>query len=74
MSKKTKVKKIKQKTHKVISKRITRTKKGKKSGKIMMRKAGQDHFNSRESGNTVRNKRKDLNVSKTIIKNINSVS
>lgn len=36
------------------------------SGKIIKRKAGQAHFNSRESGNTTRNKRTDVKVTKTI--------
>lgn len=54
------------KTHKATVKRfkITRNK------KVLRRKAGQDHFNSKESGNTKRNKRKDREVSKTDIKNI----
>lgn len=72
MSKKTKVKKIKFKTHGVIAKRIKRTKKGK--GKIMIRKAGQDHFNARESGKTKRNKRRDGDISKTLEKNINRLA
>lgn len=38
------------------------------SGKIMKRKAGQAHFNSRESGNTTRNKRTDVKVTKTIMR------
>ncbi len=36
------------------------------SGKVMKRKAGQAHFNSRESGNTTRNKRTDVAMPKTI--------
>lgn len=60
------------KTHKAISKRIRRTKKGK--GKLKLRSAGQDHFNARESGNTMRKKRNDRNASKTIQKNINRVA
>lgn len=36
------------------------------SGKIIKRKAGQDHFNSRESGNTTRNKRTDVQLGKHI--------
>ena len=55
------------KTRKVISKRIRRT----KSGKIKIKRGGQDHFNARESGNTTRNKRRDKTVSKTIERNIN---
>lgn len=58
------------KTHKVISKRVRFTKKGRRSGKIKMRKAGQDHFNARESGKTMRNKRSDIDASKTIVNNI----
>ncbi len=44
------------KTHKALSKRVRIT----RTGKVMKRKAGQDHFNSRESGNTTRNKRTDV--------------
>lgn len=59
------------KTHKVISKRVRISKNGsKKKGKITMRKAGQDHFNASESGKTMRNKRRDVNVSSTITRNI----
>ncbi len=43
------------KTHKAMTKRYKVT----KSGKILKRKTGQAHFNSRESGNTTRNKRRD---------------
>lgn len=50
---------MKQKTHKSISKRITIT----KSGKIMKRKGGQDHFNTRDTGKNVRNKRRDDQLS-----------
>jgi ribosomal protein L35 len=49
------------KTHKATAKRVTIT----KTGKVMKRKAGQDHFNSRESGNTTRNKRTDVSMPKT---------
>jgi ribosomal protein L35 len=38
------------KTYKALAKRVKIT----ASGKIIKRKAGQDHFNSRESGNTTR--------------------
>ena len=54
------------KAHKTISKRVKVT----KTGKIMKRKAGQDHFNSRESGNTTRNKRRDISVSTSYDRNI----
>ena len=43
----------KAKTHKATAKRF----KVKKTGKIIKRTDGQDHFNSRESGKTKRNKR-----------------
>lgn len=69
-----KVKKIKKKTHKAISKRITKTKGGKKGGKITKRKSGQDHFNTRESGKITRNKRRDESVSKADQRNIARVT
>jgi len=53
------------KTHKATAKRFTITKK-----KIRRRKAGQDHFNSRERGNTTRKKRRDIETSSTNIKTI----
>lgn len=46
----------KMKTDKAIAKRF----KLKKSGKIIKRTDGQDHFNARESGKTKRNKRSDV--------------
>lgn len=49
------------KTHKATSKRFKIT----KNNKILKRKAGQDHFNSRESGKITRNKRVDLAISET---------
>jgi large subunit ribosomal protein L35 len=52
------------KTHKATVKRFKIT----KNNKVLRRKAGQDHFNSKESGNTKRNKRKDREVSKNIRK------
>jgi len=54
------------KTHKATQKRftITRTK------KIIRRKAGQDHFNARESGVITRRKRRDVNTDKTNIKTV----
>ncbi|MBU0671138.1 MAG: bL35 family ribosomal protein [Patescibacteria group bacterium] len=54
------------KTRKTISKRVKVT----KNGKLKTRKAGQDHFNARESGKKTRNKRRDGNVSKTIARNV----
>ena len=49
------------KTHKATSKRFKIT----KTGKIIKRKAGQGHFNSRESGVTTRNKRRDIGIAET---------
>lgn len=60
---------MKLKTHKTVSKRIRITKRG----KLLKRKGGQDHFNSRESGNVTRNKRRDLQVSKVYVRNIKSL-
>lgn len=60
---------MKLKTHKTVSKRI----KVSGAGKLIKRKAGQGHFNSRESGNTTRNKRSDLDIAKQYVKNIRSL-
>lgn len=46
------------KTHKALSKRVKLT----KNKKALKRKAGQDHFNGRESGKVRRNKRRDIKV------------
>ena len=57
------------KTHKATAKRI----KIKKSGKLMRRTAGQDHFNAKESGKVRRNKRSDQQVSKSLEKTIKRI-
>lgn len=49
------------KTHKATTKRFIITKRK----KIIRRKAGQDHFNSRESGVITRRKRRDITVDQT---------
>ena len=49
------------KTHKATAKRFKIT----KNNKIIKRKCGQDHFNSRESGNTTRSKRRDIGIADT---------
>lgn len=54
------------KTHKATVKRYKKT----ATDKLQKRKAGQDHFNSRESGNTTRKKRLDIAASKTLAKTI----
>ncbi|MEK7644026.1 MAG: 50S ribosomal protein L35 [Patescibacteria group bacterium] len=55
------------KTKKAISKRFI-VKKSKKGIKVIKRAEGQDHFNSRESGNTKRNKRSDVSISREMKK------
>lgn len=60
---------MKLKTHKTVSKRIQVT----ATGKLLKRKGGQDHFNSRESGTVTRNKRRDISVSKRYTRNILSL-
>lgn len=49
----------KAKTHQGTAKRFRKT----KSGKIMHRVSGQDHFNTRETGKTTKNKRRDVTMS-----------
>ncbi len=58
------------KSHGATTKRFKIT----SSGKIKKRKAGQDHFNSRESGNITRNKRRDIDANKNIKKTIKKLS
>ncbi|MFA5129938.1 MAG: 50S ribosomal protein L35 [Patescibacteria group bacterium] len=57
---------MKQKTSKTISKRFHVT----STGKLLRRHGGQNHFNTRDSGNTTRNKRRDETMSKADTKNI----
>ncbi|MBI2607297.1 MAG: 50S ribosomal protein L35 [Candidatus Doudnabacteria bacterium] len=52
---------MKQKTNKRVAKTFWIT----GSGKLRQRKAGQDHFNSRESGKITKNKRRDSYVHKS---------
>jgi len=54
------------KTHKAVAKRFKITKKG----KVLKRTAGQDHFNARETGKTMRNKRRDREMSASLTKTI----
>jgi ribosomal protein L35 len=58
------------KTHKATVKRFKIT----GSHKVTQRKAGQDHFNSRESGNTTRNKRLDIQADTTLTKTIKTLA
>ncbi len=57
------------KTHKATVKRYKKT----GAGKLLRRKAGQDHFNSRESGKIKRNKRRDIPGNDTFTKTINKL-
>jgi large subunit ribosomal protein L35 len=54
------------KTHKATAKRFKIT----SNKKLTQRKAGQDHFNSRESGKVTRRKRLDISTTKTLEKTI----
>ncbi len=58
------------KTHKATSKRFTKTAKN----KLKHRKGGQGHFNSRESGNTTRKKRRDVDLTKTLTKTVEGLA
>jgi large subunit ribosomal protein L35 len=57
------------KTHKATAKRVKIT----RNDKIRARKAGQDHFNARATGQTKRDKRSDIEtgiVSKKLLKSL----
>jgi ribosomal protein L35 len=58
------------KTHKATVKRFKKT----ATNKLLQRKAGQDHFNSRDTGNATRKKRLDITVNKTMSKTINMLT
>ena len=58
------------KTHKATAKRFVIT----KTDKVKQRKAGQDHFNARENGNTKRNKRRDINSEMSFQKTIKALT
>ena len=60
------------KTHKATAKRfkVSNPKKNKKGKKLIMRKAGQDHFNANESGNKTRFKRSDKQTAKSNVRNL----
>lgn len=57
------------KTHKATAKRFKIT----KNKKISKRKAGQNHFNARESGTIMRRKRRNVAVCKKDIKNLKTL-
>ena len=58
------------KTHKATVKRFVKT----KTNKIIRRKAGQDHFNAKETGKTKRVKRRDLTMSESYGKIIKTLT
>lgn len=58
------------KTHQATAKRFKKT----ATNKLLQRKAGQDHFNSRDTGNATRKKRLDITVSKTFAKTIHTLT
>jgi len=58
------------KTHKATAKRFRVT----GTGKIKQRKGGQDHFNSKESGKTTRQKRKDKDLYKGLVKTVKQLT
>jgi large subunit ribosomal protein L35 len=57
------------KTHQGTAKRFTKT----KTGKILHRASGQDHFNSRDTGENTMGKRRDSALHRTHKKNINQL-
>ena len=60
---------MKQKTHKALASRLKIT----KTGKMIKRRAGQDHFNAGEKGKVTRNKRRDQQFSKANKKAVQSL-
>ena len=56
----------KQKTIKAVAKRFKIT----KTGKVMKKKAGKGHFNSREPGKVTRAKRRTTKMGESMTKNI----
>lgn len=57
------------KTYKALAKRVKLT----KNGKLLKRKAGQDHFNGKESGKVRRNKRRDIAMPKETAKTMETL-
>lgn len=57
------------KTHKALAKRVRIT----KTGKMIKRKAGQNHFNSREASKVTRNKRTDLAFPSSVVKGVKTL-
>jgi len=59
----------KQKTRKAVSKRFRVT----KTGLVMKKYCGQDHFNARNPGKITRKKRKDVVLSKSFQKTVKTL-
>lgn len=57
---------MKVKTHKTVTKRFKIT----KNSKVLKRYAGQDHFNTRDSGQMTRKKRRDVSLSHSFEKTV----
>jgi ribosomal protein L35 len=60
---------MKAKTKKAFAKRIKVT----KNGKMLIRKGGQDHFNSRDSGKVTKKKRRDSSLSESYRHSVKSL-
>lgn len=54
------------KTYKALAKKVKVT----KSGKVFRRSSGQNHFNSKDTGDETRTKRQDKRLSKSDEKNV----
>ena len=61
---------MKLKTHQASNKRFRRT----NNDKFIKRKNGQGHFNSRERGNSTRNKRTDFAIDNTVGKELKALN
>ncbi len=57
---------MKVKTHKLVAKRFKVTRKA----KVLKRYAGQDHFNTRDTGKITRKKRRDVSLSDSFNKTV----
>ncbi len=58
------------KTHKMVAKRVRAT----KTGKLMKRHGGQDHFNARDAGKITRKKRRDQTMPTQYTRTIKSLA
>jgi len=58
------------KTHKATVKRFKKT----ATKKLLQRRAGQDHFNARDTGKATRKKRLDGTTTKTLTKTVHTLT